>query len=89
MQADRRQAASEKQNGANGVDPAYPYLFDGRLWFRPAIVRVPHTLPAGVAPISLFGYSLGLRFAGVVRGGGGVGVRGGRWVGGKRMAHKR
>jgi len=61
MQADSRQAsASEQQNGANGVDPAYPYLFDGRLWFRPAIVRVPENLPAGVAPISLFGYSLGL-----------------------------
>ena len=76
MQADRRQAVGEQQNGANGVDPAYPYLFDGRLWFRPAIVRVPDLLPAGVAPISLFGYSLGLRFAGVVREGGWVGEGG-------------
>ena len=86
MQADRRQAVGEQQNGANGVDPAYPYLFDGRLWFRPAIVRVPDLLPAGVAPISLFGYRLGLRFAG---GREGWWVRVGRWVGGKRMAHKR
>lgn len=62
MQADttRPAAASGQQDdGANGVDPAYPYLFDGRLWFRPAIVRVPEEMPAGLAPISLFGYSIG------------------------------
>ena len=25
----------------NGRDPDYPWCFTGRLWFRPAIVRIP------------------------------------------------
>ena len=41
------------------VDEAYPYLFEGRLWFRPAIVRVPEQLPLSVQSINLFGYSIG------------------------------
>ena len=48
-----------KEDGANGVDAAYPYLFDGRLWFRPAIVRVPPELPGDVRPVGLFGFSIG------------------------------
>jgi hypothetical protein len=47
------------EEGANGVDPAYPYLFDGRLWFRPAIVRVSQQLPDSIRPFSLFGFSIG------------------------------
>jgi len=41
------------------VDSAYPYLFDGRLWFRPAIVRVPQNLPDGLSAVGLFGFSIG------------------------------
>jgi hypothetical protein len=47
------------EEGANGVDPTYPYLFDGRLWFRPAIVRVSQQLPDSIRPLSLFGFSIG------------------------------
>ena len=62
----RKAGALAIQAGAgNGEDPAYPYLFDGRLWFRPAIVRVPEQLPAGVTPIGLFGYSIGCVDTGV------------------------
>lgn len=45
---------------ANGVEPDFPYLFDGRIWFRPALVQVPQDgPPAGVNCISLFGWTLG------------------------------
>ncbi|KAL1530958.1 hypothetical protein AB1Y20_001849 [Prymnesium parvum] len=44
---------------ANGVDPAFPYRFEGRLWFRPALVRAPTELPEGLAALSLFGWTVG------------------------------
>ena len=46
-------------------DPDYPYLFTGRLWFSPSIVKVPdeqmkNSLSAkDVSVVSLFGYTLG------------------------------
>ena len=48
-------AASE----LNGVDGDYPWRFDGRLWFRPALVRAPSTLPGGLSAVSLFGWTIG------------------------------
>merc|ERR1719247_683833 len=46
---------------ANGVDDAYPWRFDGRLWFRPAFVRAPEpdALPEGMSAVSLFGWTVG------------------------------
>jgi hypothetical protein len=52
------------------TDAEYPYLFTGRLWFSPSIVKVPsqkmkETLPSnsnddsGVDILSLFGYTIG------------------------------
>jgi hypothetical protein len=32
-----RKTAVMQESGGNGVDAAYPYLFDGRLWFRPVL----------------------------------------------------
>ena len=43
----------------NGVDGDYPWRFDGRLWFRPALVRAPSTLPGGLSAVSLFGWTIG------------------------------
>ena len=45
----------------NGEDADYPWLFRGRLWFRPAVVRSPPAgaLPDGVRALSLFGWSIG------------------------------
>jgi len=44
----------------NGIDEKYPWRFDGRLWFRPSLVRVPETLPPGdVKPVALFGWTVG------------------------------
>jgi len=54
-----RSSMAIEKDGTNGVDEAYPYLFEGRLWFRPAIVRVPEQLPPSVQSINLFGYSIG------------------------------
>ena len=44
----------------NGIDEEYPYRFDGRLWFRPALVRMPtEPLPGDVKPIGIFGWTVG------------------------------
>ena len=43
----------------NGRDPSrYPWEFTGRLWFRPAFVRVPPSLPP-VDVLELFGWTIG------------------------------
>lgn len=55
----RRPTAVGLRMGENGVDADYPYMFDGRLWFRPAIVRVPPQLPPGFSAVSLFGFTIG------------------------------
>ena len=48
------------QREENGVDAAYPWRFDGRLWFRPALVRMPEEpLPGNVAAVGLFGWTVG------------------------------
>ena len=47
---------------ANGPDPAYPWRFLGRLWFRPSLVRCDDAyaaLPAHVRPLALFGWTIG------------------------------
>ena len=38
-----------------------PWQFNGRLWYRPALVRKPEAsaVPDGVTPLSLFGWTLG------------------------------
>mmetsp|Transcript_66963 Transcript_66963/g.183675 ORF Transcript_66963/g.183675 Transcript_66963/m.183675 type:complete len:186 (-) Transcript_66963:676-1233(-) len=44
----------------NGLDADYPWRFEGRLWFRPALVRArPESLPEGVSPVALFGWTVG------------------------------
>jgi len=44
----------------NGVDDKYPWRFDGRFWFRPALMRAPQEpLPGGLSVISLFGWTIG------------------------------
>jgi len=44
----------------NGVDDEFPWRFDGRLWFRPALVRAPsEPLPGGVSSVNLFGWTIG------------------------------
>ena len=44
----------------NGVDDRFPWLFDGRAWFRPALVRVaPAAVPGDAAPLALFGWTVG------------------------------
>eukprot|EP00970_Alexandrium_tamarense_P004102 scaffold693_cov200-Alexandrium_tamarense.AAC.104 len=46
----------------NGIDPNYPWRFEGRFIFRPSLVRVPsdrERLPPNTNLLSLFGYSLG------------------------------
>lgn len=44
----------------NGLDESFPWRFEGRLWFRPALVRTPpEPLPGGVNALSLFGWTLG------------------------------
>jgi hypothetical protein len=54
-------AAPLQEEETNGLDPAYPWHFDGRLWFRPAFVRSPNpdALPEGVSPVALFGWTIG------------------------------
>ncbi|EKX40305.1 hypothetical protein GUITHDRAFT_113547 [Guillardia theta CCMP2712] len=38
----------------------FPWIFKGRVWFQPRIVRSKQeSLPSGAAPLSLFGWSLG------------------------------
>ncbi len=42
------------------IDDEYPQNFSGRLWFNPALVKVPKDGPGSdVNVLSLFGYSLG------------------------------
>lgn len=49
----------------NGLDPDFPWTFSGRLWFRPAIVRVPSEgpnaprPPASVTMLNVFGWTIG------------------------------
>jgi hypothetical protein len=50
----------------NGLDDEYPWCFTGRLWFRPALVRIPSrsnpsdpVTPPSVSILSLFGWTLG------------------------------
>lgn len=51
----------------NGLDPEYPWSFTGRLWFRPALVRVPSgendgnppPPPPSVSILQLFGWTIG------------------------------
>lgn len=45
----------------NGLDTEYPWRFDGRFWFRPALVRMPKegAVPGGARPLGLFGWTLG------------------------------
>ena len=53
-------AAPDTSKEENGLDEQYPWRFDGRFWFRPAIVPMPATAPPeGLTPIGLFGYTLG------------------------------
>jgi hypothetical protein len=66
----QEQAQGQQKEEENGIsistDPEYPYLFTGRLWFSPSLVKVPSdemksTLPPNesVGILSLFGYTLG------------------------------
>lgn len=54
-------AAAPVQSEENGIDSNYPYRFDGRLWFNPALVRCDSIDPPaeGVQLINLFGWTLG------------------------------
>eukprot|EP00980_Cylindrotheca_fusiformis_P005726 scaffold1194_cov127-Cylindrotheca_fusiformis.AAC.3 len=64
-QARRKLFKLKKQTSfENGVDSDYPWAFSGRLWFRPALVRVPSgpddpRPPASVTIINLFGWTIG------------------------------
>jgi len=60
-----KQSAPEKWN-ENGRDEEYPWCFTGRLWFRPAIVRIPSDSnpsaprpPPSVSILNLFGFTIG------------------------------
>lgn len=46
---------------SNSADGSYPWKFNGRLWFRPALVKAPDStaLPDGVTCLSLGGYTVG------------------------------
>lgn len=50
----------------NGRDPEYPWCFSGRLWFRPALVKVPDLSkpsdpapPESVSILNIFGWTVG------------------------------
>ncbi|KAL3776355.1 hypothetical protein HJC23_010623 [Cyclotella cryptica] len=46
----------------NGLDPSYPWRFEGRFIFRPSLVRVPideNDFPPCSTLVSIFGYTLG------------------------------
>jgi hypothetical protein len=54
----------ETRSTENGLDPDYPWTFSGRVWFRPALVRVPSgpntpKPPASVTILNLFGWTIG------------------------------
>lgn len=57
----RGRSAMALPSQRNGVDDEYPWLFRGRLWFRPALVRSPPAgaLPDGVSAVGLFGWTVG------------------------------
>ena len=53
-------AASKKSGISISTDDEYPQNFSGRLWFNPALVKVPKVGPGSDGHVlSLFGYSLG------------------------------
>lgn len=45
----------------NNPDDSFPWSFTGRLWFRPALVRVSEKIkpPSSVSILSLFGWTVG------------------------------
>ena len=43
----------------NGLDPNYPWRFEGRFIFRPSLVRVSSSSAQATTLLSLFGYTLG------------------------------
>ncbi|CAB9505033.1 expressed unknown protein [Seminavis robusta] len=53
------------QSNENGRDPEYPWCFTGRLWFRPALVRVQDSNTQAledsgiISVLNLFGYTVG------------------------------
>ena len=54
----------DQSSQRNGLDPNYPWRFEGRFIFRPSLVRVSNSIPPSVPPaattlVSLFGYTLG------------------------------
>jgi hypothetical protein len=55
----------DPKSSENGLDPDYPWCFTGRLWFRPALVRIQDSNTqaldeAGIFSIlNIFGYTLG------------------------------
>ena len=50
----------DKIGERNGLDPDYPWRFEGRFIFRPSLVRIsPDSQPPSSSLLSLFGYSLG------------------------------
>lgn len=58
----QKSAAAPSIGNENGIDPNYPWRFEGRFIFRPSLVRVPQVdddLPPCSNLISLFGYTLG------------------------------
>jgi hypothetical protein len=52
-------APSNSASEENGVDDAFPWRFDGRVWFQPALTRAPAAIPGDVSPIAVFGWTLG------------------------------
>ena len=63
--ANKKQSTPEKWN-ENGRDEEYPWCFTGRLWFRPALVKIPSESnpsdprpPPSVSILNLFGYTIG------------------------------
>ncbi|KAL3764528.1 hypothetical protein ACHAW5_004792 [Stephanodiscus triporus] len=54
-------AAGEEERERNGLDPEYPWSFEGRFVFRPSLVRVDADPPppSSAELLSLFGYTLG------------------------------
>lgn len=59
----RLSAAKSIEKTSNTKCEEYPWKFTGRLWFRPAIVKVPSTatplLKNSIQALSIFGYTIG------------------------------
>jgi hypothetical protein len=59
------QKKQEPTSNENGSDPDYPWCFTGRLWFRPALVRVQDSNTQAlddtgiISILNIFGYTLG------------------------------